>query len=164
MNLTHKQALALMEAHWNDRSMTLQDMADRMECCRGMVSWLAEKYGLPRRKRAFNRTQMRVRIRDEDYENVTAAAEALGVKENTVYSMMRKGTLDQVGTGFARHDIALKNPQCRELVIGPYRWVSIRAAARDLKVSHNTIRRMAEKNDVEGLQGLAMAYGARKAA
>lgn len=69
-----------------------------------------------------------VRIRGVTYPSAQAAAEALGVHRDTVYTMLRKGRPDLIGTGSKRPG----NGSAKTFTIGPCTFPSMRAASRAL--------------------------------
>lgn len=78
------------------------------------------------------------RWRDRNYPSLTAVANASGRTVSTViYHLSEYGNLDRLGVGPGGR--RRKNGCMKPVVIGPYKWASRGALARDIGVSANTI-------------------------
>lgn len=73
-----------------------------------------------------------IRIRGVDYPSAKQAAEKLGVSPNAVYNALRRGTIDNVGSGSI-----VKDPE--PITIRGIKYSSIKQAAEKLNVHINAI-------------------------
>jgi hypothetical protein len=76
-----------------------------------------------------------VRIRGVDYPSQKAAAEALGLKPNTIGGALRRGTIERAGLGHF-------TPGNGEVTFRGVTYPSAAAAARAYKVTPYTFRKM----------------------
>lgn len=94
-----------------------------------------------------------VRIRDQDFPSVAAAALALGLSRNSIYGMLARGRADRIGTGLCRP----RNRNAgKPLQIGPHRYATQREAARALSVCPSLISRLVRTRNAEALLALAL--------
>lgn len=156
MRVSQDEAVRLLREWWPDRTMSREDMAAELGVTGQYVYVLARRAGLPHRVKAKHHKRMTVRIRGITYPTVEAAAEALGVSISTVHTGLKRGRPDYIGTGVARPDRAYAGNREKGIQVGPVRWPSQAACARDLGLSDATISRMRSEGRTDRLMALVM--------
>jgi len=96
---------------------------------------------------------MQVKVRDKVYPSVRAAAEALGVTVNAVYSALNRGNIDKLGLGKAR-----KKPVDVYGVL----FLSMTAAALALNFKRGYLSNALRRGSVRGLKRIEAAVQAYK--
>ena len=161
MLVTHEEAEQLLRKWWPDPAIRQKTMAERLGVTDRYLCKLCRLFDLPDRRDAKYHERFRVRVRDEDHDDAYAAAEALGVRENTIRTALSKGRVDFIGLGRSRKHRTAPGGIPKSIRLGPFEWPTQAAAARDLGVSPSCItkNRKAGRHDV--LEALAMQYQAK---
>lgn len=108
-----------------------------------------------------------VTIRGKTYPSAKVAASRLNVSQPTIVKALTKGTQDAVGLKkrgkykYPKGKALGDHHMAKEVVLGSYRWSTIKQACADLGLSYKVFSRMRQQNDPE-LLGLAMAFSARR--
>ena len=159
--MTPEERNAAIRAWWPDRTIRRTEMAKRLMISDTLLTQLARELSLPDRRAHEFRENLRVRIRGVDYEDAPAAAAALGVTAQTVYSAIWEGREDYVGLGRCRKQNR-PSPRMQKVVeIGPFRWASHNEAAKALGVARSTISSQIREGRIHHLMALAMQYQAK---
>ena len=146
--LARADAMTVMR---NNLGMKFREIAEHFERHTSTVHQIIGR--TPKHRRVLMPT-----IRGVTYDSVAAAADALGVSQNTIYGARRRGTLDHVGLGRGNHRNNLGHGGAKPFTIGEHTWPSMAVASIALGYHRDHIGNVMRKGSDAQRRALVRRY------